>query len=108
MHCNGCNSDVAARVRIGVDSKTGQTWEICDICSRIPPVWNPDVYLEPGGGVRTDENLCNTKTGEPIPYSTKREKAAIMNMLGVRQADSAEKQHGSRNEMYLHRKTYFT
>ncbi len=107
MHCNTCSTDVAARVRGWIDTVSGKYLEMCDICSKIPAVWLPDVYLGgPGGSVQTDEMLCNPKTGVPIPYSTKREKAAIMNMLKVRQADSAEHQHGSRNESHLHRKKY--
>ncbi len=106
MHCNTCSSDVAARVRIGV-TKEGKTWEYCDMCGNLPPAWMPDVYLGgPGGTPRTDENLCNPQTGKPIEFSTKREKAAIMRMLNVRQADSAEHQHGGRNESHLHRKKY--
>jgi hypothetical protein len=110
MHCNTCSSDVAARVKVWID-KEGKSWEACDICSKLPAFWNPDVYLGgPGGHEQTDEQLCNPKTGEPIPFSTKREKAAIMNMLGLRQADSAERQHGSRNESHLNtgKKKFFT
>lgn len=107
MHCNNCNTNLAARVRIVIDANTKEKYEMCDICSNTPPVWLPDVFLEKGGGERSNEHLCNPQTGEPIPYSTKREKAAIMNMLKVRQADSAEHQHGARNESHLHRKTYF-
>jgi len=105
MKCNGCKSDVAARVRMGIDKETGKLWEVCDICSKIPPVWLPDVFLGgPGGTVRTDEQLCNPDTGVPIPFSTRREKAAVMNMLNLRQADCAERQHGARNE--TRRRTY--
>lgn len=102
MHCNGCGSDVAARTRTGFHD--GKIWEVCDICGKIPAVWMPDVFLGGNGGVQTDENLCD-KSGNPIPFQTKREKAAIMNMLGLRQADSAERQHGSRNE--TKRRKYF-
>lgn len=107
MYCNTCKTTLAARVRIGIDSQTGEKWEVCDICSNTPPVWLPDVFLGgPGGTPQTDDTLCDPKTGKNIPFSTKREKAVIMNMLKVRQSDSAEHQHGSRNE--TKRKTYFT
>jgi len=106
MKCGGCGSDVAARVRIGYTSD-GTRWEMCDNCGRIPPVWMPDVYLGGAGGrIQTDAGLCNPQTGVPIPFSTKREKAAVMRMLNVRQADSAERQGGSRNESHLHRTKY--
>lgn len=107
MHCNTCNSDKAARVKMGIDSQTGKTWEVCDICANVPSFWMPDVYLGNSGGMpQTDEQLVNPKTGQPIPFSTKREKAAIMKMLGLRQAASAERQGGSRNEDHLHRRKY--
>ena len=106
MLCNGCKSTVAARVKGWIDEETKQYVECCDVCTKLAAVWLPDVYLGGvGGSVRTDENLCNDK-GQPIPFTTKREKAAIMKMLKVRQADSAEHNHGSRNE--IKRKTYFT
>lgn len=105
MLCNGCGNDVAARIR-GMVGKDGKYYEMCDECGKVPPVWLPDVYLGSKGGTQIDEQLCNAK-GEPIPFQTKREKAAIMNMLQVRQADSAERQHGFRNEMYLNRKKYY-
>lgn len=108
MTCGNCGTDKAARKRIGYDHKTGRRWEYCDLCGNLSPVWIPDVYLGgPGGTMRTDPNLCDPKTGKEIPFSTKREKAAVMRYLGVRQADSAERQGGCRNEMYLHRKKYF-
>lgn len=106
MHCNTCKTDVAARIRVKIDEQTKQAYEMCDVCSSIPGVDIPDVFFIQGE--TSNEQLCDPKTGIPYQYSSKREKAAIMKMLKVRQADSAEQQHGSRNEMYLHRKTYFT
>ena len=66
-----------------------------------------DVYLGPGGGIKTDPNICDPKTGREIPFVTKQDKAVAMRIAGVRQSVSAERQHGYRNEMYLHRKKYF-
>lgn len=106
MKCEGCGNQYAARVRIGYHE--GKKWEICDQCG-ASPVWLPDVFLGGHGGQeRTDENLCGND-GKPIPFSTKREKAAIMRMLNVRQADSAEHNHGYRNESHLNvgKKKYF-
>lgn len=99
MICGGCGYTLATGVRIGRDND-GTRWEICDHCSNIKFHGLPDVYLGSKGGIQTDENLCG-KDGKPIPFSTKREKAAIMKHLGVRQADSAEKYHGSRNNSHL-------
>lgn len=106
MNCSTCKTTVAARVRGWIDKVTNTYVEACDLCSRIPSFWMPDVYLGTKGGIQTDDNLCNPTTGQPIPFQTKREKAAIMRMLNVRQADSAEHQHGARNESHLHRKKY--
>jgi hypothetical protein len=107
MHCNSCGTDVASRVRSCISS-SGEILESCDVCANISPVWLPDVYLGgPGGSTQTDECLCNPETGKPIPFSTKREKAAVMRMLNVKQAECAERQHGARNESHLHRKKYF-
>lgn len=107
MHCNSCNSDVAARIRIGFDEK-GNRWEYCDVCANVPAVsTHDDVYFKSNGAVQTDENLCDPKTGVPIPFSTKGEKAAIMKRLNIRQHESAERHHGARIEP-ITRKTYFT
>lgn len=103
MHCAGCSTDKAARTRTGFLTD-GTKYEYCDICGSMPAVWLPDVYLGSKGGIQTDPNLCNDK-GQEIPFHTKREKAAIMRMLNVKQSDSAEHQHGSRNE--TKRSTYF-
>jgi len=103
MYCAGCKTLNAARTRTGY-SPDGKKWEYCDVCGGMAPVWLPDVFLGNGKGIKADENLCGDD-GEPIPYQTKREKAVIMKMRGLRQADSAEHQHGSRNE--TKRRTYF-
>jgi hypothetical protein len=104
MKCEGCGALDAARVRIGIN-EDGTKWEVCDICGKIPAVWLPDVYLGSKGGVKTDENLCD-RQGKPIPFHTKREKSAIMKMLGLQQAPQAEHHHGHRNEEYLHKRKY--
>ena len=97
MECPNCKDKLAARIRYWVDD--GKVCCACDICGKIPPVWLPDVYLGgPGGTQRTDPNLVDPKTLKEMPFSTRREKAAVMNYLQVRQADSAERNHGSRNE----------
>lgn len=107
MHCGNCNTDVAARVQIGFDAD-GTRWERCDVCDRVPATCtHDDVYFKSNGGVQTDENLCDPKTGVPIPFSSKGEKAAIMKRLNVRQHESAERHHGARIEPPT-RKTYFT
>lgn len=66
-----------------------------------------DIYLGPEGGLKTEENICDPKTGREIPFHTKQDKAIAMQIAGVKQSERAERIHGYRNEMYLHRKTYF-
>jgi len=105
MVCYNCKSDKASRTRTGY-SNEGVKWECWNRCDSLPSLSNPDMYLGGKGGIQTDENLCGSD-GQPIPFSTKREKAAIAKRLGLRQADSAERQHGARNESHLHRKKYF-
>jgi hypothetical protein len=103
--CEGCNNQHAARIR--VQFVEGKKWESCDQCGNVAPVWLPDVYLGNKGGIQTDENLVHPQTGKPIPFQTKREKAAIMKMLNVRQSPSAEHQHGGRNETKKGTKYFF-
>ena len=104
MKCETCGNPYAARVRIGYQK--GIKYELCDACGKIPAMWMPDIYLGTKGGLQTDPNICDDK-GNEIPFSSKREKAAIMKTLGLRQADSAERNSGARNESHLKRKTYF-
>lgn len=105
MKCDTCGYPYATGVRIGYTD--GKRWEYCDHCSDVKFSAEPDIYLGSKGGIQTDENICDDN-GTPIPFSSKREKAAIMKRLGIRQADSAERWHGARNESHLHRKIYFT
>lgn len=98
MKCNTCGSDTAAIIRIRFDRELGKL-EQCDRCSSVcaRDGAQPDVSLISKGGLQTDMNLCDPKTREPIPFSSKREKAAIMKRLHIRQALSAERHHGSRD-----------
>lgn len=101
MKCNTCGNPVAARVRIGLNPD-GTKWELCDECGKIPAVWLPDVFLESGGGVKSNDGLWNSKENRPFEYTTKREKAVIMKQLGL--SESGDYQHGARNESYRRRK----
>lgn len=103
MECQTCNEKLAARLRYFFFN--GKMESVCDRCGDVPAVWLPDVYLGgPGGTPRTDPNLVDPKTLREMPFSTKREKAVVMKYLNVRQADTAERIHGSRNE--TKRRTY--
>lgn len=98
-HCDGCGSDKAHKVRTKIHPDTLEKLEWCNECSDIGSggVGIPDVYIGSKGGLQTDMNLHDPKTGRPIPFSTKREKAAIMKQLGLKQANNAERHHGARN-----------
>jgi hypothetical protein len=99
--CEGCGNERAYHIQIKF-AKEGKT-EICDRCgaAALPPCY--DVYLGREGGIRREENLCDPKSGVPIPYSTKSEKAAIMNRLGIREV--GDRVGGMRNE--TKRRSYF-
>ena len=107
MKCESCGTTLAARIRIGYYE--GVRSEYCDICGDAPSVWLPDVSLSypaefKNGHEFKDPNLTN-KVGEPIPFSSKREKAVIMKMLNLK--ERGDRYKGFRNEEYLHRKKYF-
>lgn len=92
--CEACGSTLYARQKavIGNDNKTH--W-MCNDCGDVAPVWLPDVFLEGRGGERSNEHLADPKTGQPILYNSKRQKAAILRMLGVREGGDAR--HGDKN-----------
>jgi hypothetical protein len=105
MTCGTCLSDKARAV--SVRYREGKWHDFCDVCSDVRVQGLPDVFLGSNGGIQTDDNIRDPKSGEMIPFSTKREKLAAMKRAGVRQAPSAEREHGHRNESHLNRKTYF-
>jgi len=96
VHCDTCKSDRAAIIRIKF-VEAGKI-EYCDMCSdlTINKGAIPDVYLPSKGGIQTEENLCDPKTRESVPYSSKREKAAVLKRLGLRQSELAERTRGAR------------
>lgn len=101
MLCDGCNNPNARIINAGHDSD-GNKWVGCEVCINARPPHLPDVYFNPKEGhTQTSEHICYKNTGIPIPFWSKTSKAAAMKQAGVRQADSAEKQHGMRNEEHL-------
>jgi hypothetical protein len=72
-------------------------FETCSECKERGSLPNvlPDVYFDPSKGAnQTDPNLCDRYKGQ-IPFSSKREKAAILKNLGLREC--GDKEHGGRN-----------
>lgn len=93
--CGTCGSVTYYHWRLGID-KDGVRSEACNDCVKMPtPNLGPDVYFDKSkGSNQTDPNLCDRYKG-PIPFSSAREKAAIMKQLGLREA--GDKEHGARN-----------
>jgi len=106
MVCSGCGNKEAYRTRS--IASMGGVIEVCNECGglRASDTSVPDLYLGSKGGEQTCENICDPKTGEPVPFSSKREKKAVMDKLNLTMHPSAERQHGSRNEKHLHKKVY--
>lgn len=71
-------------------------YEECSGCSKGKvPGLSPDVYFDSSKGAnQTDPNLHDRYTGA-IPFSSKREKKAVLNRLGLQ--EDGDKKHGARN-----------
>lgn len=95
--CKTCGSTDYYYWRLVVPSNPGESsFEQCSNCcdGKIPNL-SPDVYFDARKGAnQTDPNLCG-RDGVPIPFSSKREKAAIMKSLKL--TEGGDKKHGSRN-----------
>ncbi len=93
--CANCKATDYYYWRVKFDSN-GDRLQYCSSCfSGGVPSLAPDVYFDSSKGAnQIDPNLCDRYKG-PIPFSSKREKAAIMKHLGLREA--GDKEHGSRN-----------
>ena len=83
-HCDNCGNESATYVVIRYENR--QRSCACDRCGAGRQRGIPDVYLGSGSGERVEENLADPKTGKPIPFSTKGEKAAIMKRLNLKEA----------------------
>ena len=95
LPCDVCKSTNYHFFRIRVnDVEEISRW--CSEClNEATPNLSPDVYFDASkGSNQTDPNLCDRYKG-PIPFSSKREKAAIMKQLGLR--ENGDKVHGARN-----------
>lgn len=93
--CITCGSQDYYFYRMVID-QSGNRFDECSECSsgRMPAL-SPDVYFDGSKGAnQTDPNLCG-RDGGPIPFSSRREKAAIMKQLGLQ--EGGDKKHGARN-----------
>lgn len=95
------NSEDLKRV---IANGTGKLLRYCKLCVSGNGASIPDVWYGYGSGIHTEENICDPKTGKPIPFYDKQSKAAAMKMAGIREA--GDKVHGARNEEGK-RRTYF-
>ena len=93
--CGTCGSTKWSFWRKTVNEKK-VLGEICSDCSTVKmPSLAPDVYFDASkGSNQTDPNLCDRYKGK-IPFSSKREKAAIMKSKGIREA--GDPVHGGRD-----------
>ncbi len=93
--CATCGSSTYYHWVVKID-KDGIRSEYCNDCTKmLIPNLAPDVYFDKSKGAnQTDPNLHDRYNGA-IPFSSKREKAAILKRLGLREA--GDKEHGARN-----------
>ncbi len=87
----------------------GPLQRFCKQCISENGKASPDVYFGKeyiNGALNTEENICDPKTGKPIPFYDKQSKKVAMDIAGVREA--GDKKHGARNEDLLKRRTYFS
>ena len=89
--CNSCGRQ-AHHIRVKyVENKK---IDVCNNCERLtyPRVY--DCFIGGRGEVQYQENIADPKTGNPIPFSTKRQKAAILKRLNITEA--GDRKHGAR------------
>ncbi len=95
--CAGCkryiDEDVVKLRRI-ITNDAGKFDKFCKDCV-TGTVKVKDVYYGYGSGTHTEENICDPKTGKPIPFSSKRGKWEAMQKAGV--AEVGDRVHGARS-----------
>lgn len=96
-HCFRCRQYIdeqEVRLRRIVTNDSGKWEKYCDRCvSGVTGI--PDVWYGYGSGTHTEENICDPKSGQPIPFSSKREKQEAMRRAGV--VEVGDRVHGSRS-----------
>jgi len=98
--CNNCGSVNWSHWKMRINESGTDQSEECDQCSIMSrPKQYDDIYKgDCGKGLTTDPNIYDPVTKQEVPYSSPGEKAAIMKRLQIKQADSAERIHGARND----------
>jgi hypothetical protein len=92
MKCQ-CGNENAYHLQLRYDVKEKRRYEVCDKCSRLVSYALPDVYFrEP----YFDEHLADSKNPHGHWISSKGEKKAVMQKLGLFEA--GDRIRGSRND----------
>lgn len=110
-NCSACHAsfDVVSLRRMVVHNS--QTFRYCSGCVSGTTTAIPDVYYGYGSGTHTEENIAypngTPMAGQPIPFSSKREKAMAMKIAGV--YECGDKVKGMRRDDMVSskRKKYF-
>ncbi len=110
-NCSSCNKsfDDVSLQRMVIDD--GNIYKYCRNCCSPTLTAIPDVYYGYGSGTHKEENIAypngHPQAGQPIPFSSKREKAEAMRIAGVREA--GDRKRGQRRDDMTpqKRKTYF-
>ena len=99
-NCSVCDAsfDTVSLRRMVVSD--GKTYRYCSSCVSGATSASPDVYYGYGSGTHTEENIAypngHPQAGQPIPFSSKREKLWAMKQAGVYEA--GDRIRGVRNE----------
>jgi hypothetical protein len=106
-NCSGCDKsfDEVSLKRMVIDN--GETFKWCRDCCSPSMTAIPDVWYGYGSGTHTEENIADPKTGKPIPFSSKREKAEAMKIAGVKEAGDRVKGYRREDMVPQNRKKYF-
>ena len=106
--CSHCEKEVSETIKLRVEKKPVQAVTPVHITKGTGTA---DVWYGYGSGTHVEENIAypngHEKAGQPIPFSSRQEKAAAMKIAGVREAGDRVK--GMRNEdmVLKNRKKYF-
>ncbi len=110
-NCSNCNASfdtVSLRRMVIAD---GKALRFCSGCVSGTTPANPDVYYGYGSGTHTEENIAypngHPQAGQPIPFSSKREKAMAMKIAGVREVGDRVKGMRREDMVPANRKKYF-
>jgi len=111
-NCSLCEKsfDEVSLKRMVIDN--GTTYKYCSYCCSSSTPVSPDVYYGYGSGTHHEENIAypngHPQAGQPIPFSSKREKWEAMKLAGVHEA--GDRKHGARRADDMRpekRKKYF-